>query len=47
LVHYHLVLTFKFIYSDVRIYAISDKYESGITPIKNVMSKNLGLLGKA
>jgi hypothetical protein len=47
LVHCHLVLTFKFVYSDVRIYAISDKCESGITPINHMMSKDLGLLGKA
>lgn len=33
--------------SDVRIYLISDGFESGITPKKHPMSKNLGLLGKA
>jgi hypothetical protein len=36
-----------FVYSDVRIYWISDGFESGITPKKHPMSKNLGLLGKA
>jgi len=47
LAHCHLILTFKFVYSDVRIYANSDKCKSGITPINHLMSKNLVLFGKA
>ncbi len=47
LVYCHLVFTFMFVYSNVRIYWISDKFKSGITPKKHLMSKNLGLLGKA